>query len=67
MVQCLYISPPLLCFLQVKGAPLKELFGFQKVFLNPGQSVELIFATFSRVFQLVDTQVQYIHLQCEMC
>jgi hypothetical protein len=41
---------------EVKGGPLKELFGFQKVFLEPGESAELIFAAYSRVFHLVDSQ-----------
>jgi hypothetical protein len=40
----------------VPGAPLKELFGFQKVYLDPGQSVELIFAVSADVFHLVDKQ-----------
>jgi hypothetical protein len=33
------------------------LFGFQKVFLEPGQSVELYFAALPKVFHLVDNQV----------
>ena len=34
------------------------MFGFQKVFLEPGQSVELYFAALPKVFHLVDNQVR---------
>ena len=42
---------------QVPSAPLKQLFGFQKVFLPPGESVDLFFATSVEDFMLVDKQV----------
>lgn len=42
---------------QVPGAPKKELFGFQKVYLDPGQSTELYFVASAEVFHLVDKLV----------
>jgi len=41
----------------VPGAPLKQLFGFQKVFLPPGESVDLFFAASAKDFMIVDKQV----------
>ncbi len=45
---------------QVHGAPLKQLFGFQKVFLAVGQSVDLFFAASSDTFSIVDKEVYMV-------
>ena len=42
---------------QVPGAPLKELFGFQKVYLDPGMSETVIFSVGPHVFETVDEKV----------
>ena len=52
---------------QVKGAPLKQLFGFQKVFLSPGQTAQLFFASSASTFSLVNEEVrrwQSVAFQC---
>ena len=41
----------------VPGAPMKQLFDFQKVYLDPGQSVKLFFAASPDTFKLVDEKV----------
>ena len=41
----------------VTGAPMKQLFSFQKVYLDPGQSVKLFFSASSDTFKLVDEEV----------
>ena len=41
----------------VPGAPMKQLFDFQKIYLDPGQSMKLFFAANQETFKLVDEQV----------
>ena len=41
----------------VPGAPMKQLFSFQKVYLDPGQSKKLFFAATQDTFKVVDEQV----------
>ena len=42
---------------QVPGAPIKQLFDFQKVFLTPGQSVTILFTATPDTFSTVDSKV----------
>ena len=48
----------------VPGAPMKQLFDFQKIYLDPGQSKKLFFAANEETFKLVDEQVccRYIYI-----
>ena len=48
---------------QVPGAPLKELFGFQKVYLDPGMSETLVFSVGPQVFETVDKKVEKDRLE----
>ena len=53
----------------VPGAPMKQLFDFRKVYLDPGQSVKLFFAASSDTFKLVDEMVcvrveRWAQIQC---
>ena len=41
----------------VPGAPLKQLFNFQKVYLDPGETKKLFFTATKDTFKLVDKQV----------
>ena len=41
----------------VKGAPMKQLFSFQKIYLEPGQSKKLFFSPDVDTFKLVNEQV----------
>ena len=43
-------------FWQVPGAPLQQLFGFQKVILDPRASADLLFAATRTTFVTVDEQ-----------
>ena len=50
---------------QAPGAPLMQLFDFQKVFLSPGQSVTILFTATPEVFATVDSKVTegiYVYL-----
>lgn len=47
----------LILFSQKTGAPKKELFGFEKVFLNPREKTEITFIADSKAFSSVDTTV----------
>lgn len=51
-------SVPVLAYVtsNVPGAPQKELFGFQKVYLEPGKSANLFFSTTPEVFSTVDVK-----------
>ena len=51
----------------VPGAPMKQLFDFQKVYLDPGQSVKLFFAASPDTFKLVDEQVYYHQSHYNAC
>lgn len=44
--------------MQVPGAPMKELFGFQKIYLKPEQSMTLSFVAEPKVFTTVDKHVR---------
>jgi len=39
---------------EYQGGPLKQLFGFQRVHLNPGESVQVFFSTSPTTFSTVD-------------
>ena len=39
------------------GAPIKQLFSFQKITLGPGESKKLFFSATADTFKLVDEQV----------
>ena len=41
----------------VPGAPLKQLFNFQKIYLDPGETKKLFFTATKGTFKLVDKQV----------
>ena len=41
----------------VPGAPMKQLFSFQKIYLDAGQSKKLFFSATKDTFKLVDEQV----------
>ena len=41
----------------VPGAPLKQLFNFQKIYLDPGETKRLFFTATKDTFKLVDKQV----------
>ena len=44
----------------IKGAPMKQLFSFQKVYLNPGESKNLFFSATAETFKLVNEEVSVL-------
>ena len=49
------------------GAPIKELFDFQKIFLGAGESATLFFAADSDVFSTVDAKVSSSEEEGVLC
>jgi hypothetical protein len=48
----------------VAGAPLKKLFSFQKIMLDPGESKKLFFSAIEDTFKIVDEQVRPHLISC---